>query len=64
MEFPAKGLMLDKPEQIKAASQLIYQQVVQQKLMPLGNLTHITDEERAVIARWVENDTANMAGTK
>jgi uncharacterized membrane protein len=64
MEFPAKGLMLDKPEQIKAASQLIYQQVVQQKLMPLGNLTHITDEERAVIARWVENDTANMAGKK
>ncbi|WP_423709658.1 urate hydroxylase PuuD [Undibacterium sp. WLX3042] len=63
-EFPAKGLMLDKPEQIRAASQLIYQQVVQQKLMPLGNLTHITDEERAVIARWVENDTANMAGKK
>lgn len=64
MEFPAKGLMLDKPEQIKAASQLIYQQVVQQKLMPLGNLTHITDDERAVIARWVENDMANMAGKK
>lgn len=59
MEFPAKGVILDKPELIRARSQLIYQQVVQQKLMPLGNLTHITDDERAVIARWVESGAAH-----
>jgi len=29
------------------------QQVVVTRIMPLGNLTHITDEERAVIAAWV-----------
>ena len=55
MEYPAKGLMFDQPEQIRARSQLIYQQVVQQKLMPLGNLTQITDDERRLIGDWVEH---------
>jgi uncharacterized membrane protein len=27
--------------------------VVVTRVMPLGNATHITDEERAVIAAWV-----------
>jgi len=34
-------------------AQRMYQQVVVTRIMPLGNLTHITDEERAVIAAWV-----------
>lgn len=54
LDFPAKGLLLDQDAVIKEKAQLIYQQVVQQKLMPLGNLTAITDDERAVIAAWVE----------
>ncbi len=54
MPTPAKGLLLEQPEQVKAKAQLIYQQVVQQKLMPLGNLTNITDAERATIAQWYE----------
>ncbi|GGC93955.1 urate hydroxylase PuuD [Undibacterium terreum] len=54
MPTPAKGLILEQPEQVKAKAQLIYQQVVQQKLMPLGNLTNITDAERAIIAQWYE----------
>ncbi|MFZ6645735.1 urate hydroxylase PuuD [Undibacterium sp. TJN25] len=54
MPTPAKGLILEQPEQVQAKAQLIYQQVVQQKLMPLGNLTHITDAERATIAQWFE----------
>ena len=56
LDFPAKGLLLDQPEVVKAKAQLIYQQVVQQKIMPLGNLTHITDEERARIATWYEQE--------
>ena len=32
----------------------IYQQAVVLKLMPLSNATQITDDERAVIKRWVE----------
>jgi len=64
MDSPAKGLMFDQPGVIEAKSQLIYQQVVQQKLMPLGNLTNITEQERAVIARWVESGTATTPASK
>lgn len=52
LDFPAKGLLLDQDAVIKDKVQLIEQQVVQQKLMPLGNLTAMTEEERAVIAAW------------
>jgi uncharacterized membrane protein len=54
MPSAPKGVVLDNPEQIKGKAQLIYQQVVQQKLMPLGNMTNITDAERATIAQWYE----------
>ncbi|WP_019142854.1 urate hydroxylase PuuD [Noviherbaspirillum massiliense] len=54
MPSAPKGLMYDQPDAIKASAQLIYQQVVVQKAMPLGNLTHMTDEERSVIGKWFE----------
>jgi uncharacterized membrane protein len=60
MDSPAKGLLLETPEQIQAKAQLIYQQVVQQKLMPLGNLTQITEQERALIANWAEQRPATQ----
>lgn len=46
------GLLLDNDAAIRAAAPRIYQQVVQLKAMPLGNVTHITDAERALIAQW------------
>ena len=49
---PPKGLVLETPDEIRAARDKIHQQVVVTKVMPLGNLTGMTDEERAVIARW------------
>ncbi|HAT30442.1 MAG TPA: hypothetical protein DCW29_06165 [Janthinobacterium sp.] len=52
MPTTAKGLSFEQPEQIRANGQMIYQQVVLQKAMPLGNLTKITDAERALIAQW------------
>jgi uncharacterized membrane protein len=52
MPTAAKGLMFETVEQTRASAQLIYQQVVLQKAMPLGNLTKITDQERDVIAKW------------
>ncbi|MGF2530958.1 urate hydroxylase PuuD, partial [Ralstonia pseudosolanacearum] len=55
MPSPAKGVLLDTPEQLAAHAQLVYQQAVQQKLMPLGNVTQMTDEERTVIAKWFED---------
>lgn len=49
------GIMLQTPEQIHQHADRIYKQVVQLKAMPLANLTHITDEERAIIAKWYES---------
>ncbi|MBC3869500.1 urate hydroxylase PuuD [Undibacterium oligocarboniphilum] len=60
MDSPAKGLLLETPEQIQAKAQLIVQQVVQQKLMPLGNLTQITEQERTLIARWAQQRPATQ----
>ena len=54
-EVQMKGLRLDVPEQVASRASLIYQQVVQQKLMPLNNATQITDAERALIKRWYES---------
>ncbi|MBK4734898.1 urate hydroxylase PuuD [Noviherbaspirillum pedocola] len=54
MPTPAKGIVLEGPEAIRSHAQLIYQQVVVQKAMPLGNVTGITDDERALIAKWFE----------
>ncbi|MGL4809017.1 MAG: urate hydroxylase PuuD, partial [Giesbergeria sp.] len=49
-----KGLRLDVPEQLASRAPLIYQQVVQQKLMPLNNATQMTEAERALVARWFQ----------
>ena len=39
---------------MKTNAQMVYQQVVVQKLMPMNNATQITDAERALIGRWFE----------
>lgn len=52
MPAAAKGLIFETPEQIATHAQLIYQQVVLQKAMPLANMTKMTDEERNIIAAW------------
>lgn len=49
---PPKGLILEEPRQIVAAGPKIHQQVVAAPIMPLGNLTQMTPEERALIGRW------------
>ena len=46
------GVMLDTPERIKLAAPRIGQQTVLTRAMPIGNLTKMTDEERAVIGAW------------
>lgn len=46
-----KGVMLDTPEQISAHALQIQQQV-SSKVMPIANLTGMTDDERAAIAHW------------
>jgi uncharacterized membrane protein len=50
---PPKGIAFDTPEEIKAQAQLILQQAVVQQTMPLGNLTHMTQSERASLGAWI-----------
>ena len=49
---PPKGVMLESDADIVRQAQTIHQQVVVTKAMPIGNLTQITDEERAIIDQW------------
>jgi uncharacterized membrane protein len=46
-----KGVKLDTEERIRAQAPLI-RQTVRARAMPPGNLTGLTDEERALIGRW------------
>jgi uncharacterized membrane protein len=48
-----KGFKLDTPERIRAQQPLIYQQTVLTRAMPPGNITQMTDAERAVLDRWM-----------
>ena len=57
---PPAGVVLHAPDVIVANAQRIYQQVVATRIMPLGNITQMTDQERAVIAAWM----AGGASTK
>jgi uncharacterized membrane protein len=50
---PPAGVVLHTPDTIVQNAQRIYQQVVATRIMPLGNVTQMTDQERAVIAAWV-----------
>ncbi len=49
-----KNVALHTPELLKQHAQAVYQQASVLKLMPLGNATQITDDERALIKRWFD----------
>lgn len=46
------GMMLHTPELIHQHAGRIYQRTVQTKDMPLANMTHMTDDERALVGAW------------
>jgi uncharacterized membrane protein len=48
------GVMFDTPDEISQNAQRLYQQAVTLKAMPLGNVTHMTDDERQKIAAWFQ----------
>ena len=54
--FPAAplGVKFDTDEQIVAEADRIYQQTVVTRVMPIGNLTAMTDEERQIINAWYQ----------
>jgi uncharacterized membrane protein len=49
---PPKGVVLETPSQIRAMAAAINQQAAVTRAMPPGNMTHISDAERRMIARW------------
>ena len=48
----SKNVQLHTPELIARNAQLIYQQAVVLKQMPINNSTQITEAERALLGRW------------
>jgi uncharacterized membrane protein len=47
------GVLLDTQADITANAQRVYTQAVTTHTMPLGNLTNMTDAERATIGAWI-----------
>ncbi len=53
-QLQMKNVRLDTPEAVKQHAQVVYQQVVVTRLMPMNNSTGMTEEERALLRRWFE----------
>jgi uncharacterized membrane protein len=55
--FPAPplGVIFDTDEQILAAADRIYLQTVVTRVMPIGNLTAMSNEERQIIDQWYQS---------
>ncbi len=47
-----KNVRLDSPEALRQHAQMVYQQVVVTRIMPMNNATGITESERALIGQW------------
>ena len=51
-QAPPGGIMFDTEAEIRARADRIYAVTVETRVMPLGNLTGMTEEERALVGRW------------
>jgi len=51
-QSPPAGVVLDDDSDIMAEAARIHQQTVVLRAMPIGNLTAMTDEERALVDAW------------
>ncbi len=51
---PPGNVRMDTPRQIRALAPRIRARAVEQKTMPPGNVTGITDEERDLLRRWID----------
>ena len=54
------GISFDTDEQILTEADRIYHQTVVTRVMPVGNLTHMTSEERLVIDTWYQGLQADQ----
>jgi len=51
---PPVNVRMDTPQQIRALAGRIRVRAVEQKTMPPGNVTFMTDDERELIRRWID----------
>jgi uncharacterized membrane protein len=51
---PPLGITFDTPEQIRDRAAAIEEQAVRTRAMPLGNATGMTEAERELLGRWIE----------
>ena len=51
---PPAGVSFDDPARIRALVARIQVRAVETRTMPLGNRTHMTERERAILSRWIE----------
>jgi uncharacterized membrane protein len=52
------GVIFDSDDQIVEDAFRIHQQAVVTRVMPIGNLTGMTEQERSIISRWFQNGAA------
>jgi uncharacterized membrane protein len=48
------GVMFDTPQQIQQQAAKIHAQAVASQIMPLGNMTKMTQEERDLLGAWID----------
>ncbi|EWC42900.1 urate hydroxylase PuuD [Stutzerimonas stutzeri] len=48
------GVMFDTPEQIRQQAAKIHAQAVASQIMPLGNMTGMTQDERDLLGAWID----------
>lgn len=51
-DAPPGGIALDTEDEIRARADRIYAVTIESRVMPLGNLTGMTEEERSLVGRW------------
>ena len=51
---PPKGIVFDTPQDITGQAVTIHQQTIVSKAMPIGNLTQMSDAERALLDQWFQ----------
>jgi uncharacterized membrane protein len=52
-EEPPAGIRLDTVDELKRHAQDVLLQSVKTNAMPIGNLTGMTDDERARLGAWI-----------
>lgn len=58
------GVKFDTPEQIASMAQRIHLRAVEQRTMPVGNVTNMTEAERALLGAWIRDGARLTAGAE